>query len=222
MRTLVIGDIHGCLAPLTQLLQVIDPQPEDHIIFVGDYVDRGSDSKGVIDLLISLKDKFKMTFIQGNHEEKFLLSRIDVTDRAHWLDVWGGVETLESYGPGGIDDVPESHWEFLRHTQPHHETNTHIFVHANLEHDIPLEKQHSFTLIHKKFGTPLPHQSGKIMVCGHTAQKAPHHPLHLGHAINIDTDVGRGGWLTCLHIESNHYWQTNLDGELREADLAPC
>lgn len=217
MRTLVIGDIHGCLAPLQHLLEVMAPQQEDHLIFVGDYVDRGPDSKGVIQLLIDLKEKFKITFLHGNHEEKFLLSRIDHTDLAHWLEAWGGGETLESYG--GMDAVPESHWDFLRRTQGYYETETHIFVHANLEHDIPVDQQHPFTLVHKKFGTPLPHHSGKIMVCGHTAQKAPHIPLNLGHAINIDTDVGRGGWLTCLHIESNHYWQTNLDGEVREAEL---
>ena len=119
----------------------------------------------------------------------------------------------------GFEAVPDSHWDFVRNTQPYHETDSHIFVHANLEHDIPVAKQHSFTLIHKKFGTPLPHQSGKVMVCGHTAQKAPHLPLNLGHAINIDTDVGRGGWLTCLHVESGHYWQTNVDGETRNGEL---
>ena len=219
MRTLIIGDIHGCLAPLQQLVEVIAPQPDDHLIFVGDYVDRGPDSKGVIDFLLALKETCQTTFLLGNHEEKFLLSHIDKTDLAHWLDAWGGGPTLESYGPEGFDAIPESHWEFLRHLQPHHETENHIFVHANLEHDIPVTKQHSFTLIHKKFGEPLPHQSGKIMVCGHTAQKAPHHPLNIGHAINIDTDVGRGGWLTCLHLETSHYWQTNLDSEIRESDL---
>jgi len=55
MRTLAIGDIHGCHAPLTQLWEVIDPQPDDRIIFMGDYVDRGPDSKGVIDFLIELQ-----------------------------------------------------------------------------------------------------------------------------------------------------------------------
>ncbi|MEM9157400.1 MAG: metallophosphoesterase family protein [Verrucomicrobiota bacterium] len=219
MRTLVIGDIHGCLAPLQLLWKTLDPQIDDRVIFVGDYVDRGPDSKGVIDFLIGLQAQgFNITFLSGNHEEKFFLSRMDLTDRAHWLEVWGGPETLESYGPNGFDDVPEAHWEFLRKCQSYLETDTHIYVHANLEHDVPLEKQLPFTLIHKKFGTPLPHMSGKIMICGHTAQKS-HVPLNLGHAICIDTDPGRGGWLTGLHVETGKYLQTNFDGETRSGGL---
>jgi serine/threonine protein phosphatase 1 len=219
MRTLAIGDIHGCLAPLHHIWKVIAPQPEDRLIFMGDYIDRGPDSRGVIDFLISLEQQdYDITFLSGNHEEKFFLSEMDLTDRAHWLDAWGGPETLESYGPGGFDDVPAAHWEFLRKNRPYLETDTHIFVHANLEADVPLDQQLPFTLIHKKFGTPEPHQSGKTMICGHTAQKS-HLPLNLGHAVCIDTDPGRGGWLTCLHVETDKYWQVNSDGDLREGDI---
>lgn len=218
MRTLAISDIHGCLAPLKHMWEVIDPQPEDHLIFMGDYVDRGPDCKGVIDFLISLQKQFNITFLSGNHEEKFFLSEMDLTDREHWLNVWGGPETLESYGPGGFDDIPAEHWEFLRTCKPYIETDTHIFVHANLEHDVPLHEQLPFTIVHKKFGTPKPHCSGKIMIAGHTAQKS-HLPLNLGHAVCIDTDVGRGGYLTCLHVETGHYWQTNFEGEVRENSL---
>ncbi len=96
----------NCLAPLQHLWEVIAPQPEDRIIFMGDYIDRGPDSKGVIDFLINLQQQdYDITFLTGNHEEKFFLSEMDLTDRAHWLEVWGGPETLESYGPGGFDDV---------------------------------------------------------------------------------------------------------------------
>ncbi len=217
-RTLAIGDIHGCLAPLEHLWKIIDPQPEDRIIFIGDYVDRGPDSKGVIDFLINLPPSLDVTFLSGNHEEKFFLSRIDETELAHWLDAWGGGATLESYGPGGFDDVPDSHWRFLREARAYLETDTHIFVHANLEADVPLGDQLPFTLIHKKFGTPEPHRSGKTMICGHTAQKS-HIPLNLGHAVCIDTDPGRGGWLTCLHVETDKYWQTNFGGDFREGKI---
>ncbi|WP_227021407.1 metallophosphoesterase family protein [Oceaniferula marina] len=219
MRTLAIGDIHGCLVPLEVLWRKVSPQPEDRIIFMGDYIDRGPDSKGVIDFLIHLQQRgYDLAFLSGNHEEKFFLSEMDLTDRAHWLDAWGGGETLESYGPGGFDDVPESHWEFLRKNRPYVETDTHIFVHANLEADLPLDQQLPFTLIHKKFGHPRPHMSGKVMVCGHTAQKS-HVPLDLGHAICIDTDPGRGGWLTCLHVESGCYWQANVEKSVRTGML---
>ncbi len=217
-RTLAIGDIHGCLEPLKLLWQTIQPQPEDHIIFVGDYVDRGPDTKGVIDFLISLKEKFNITFLSGNHEEKFFLARHGGCEIEAWLTHWGGKETLESYGENGLDDVPESHWDFLRTCHSYHETDTHIYVHANLEADTPLHQQLPFTTIHKKFGTPLPHQSGKTMICGHTAQKS-FLPANLGHAICIDTDPGRGGWLSCLNVETGVYWQTNTHGESRVLSL---
>ena len=217
-RTLAIGDIHGCLEPLKLLWEQIDPQPNDRIIFVGDYVDRGPDSKGVIDFLIGLQDSYDITFLSGNHEEKFFLARFGGSELADWMAHWGGTETLESYGEVGLDAVPESHWEFLRKCKPYLETENHIFVHANLEADTPVAEQLPFTLIHKKFGTPLPHQSGKTMICGHTAQKS-HVPADLGHAICIDTDPGRGGWLTCLHVETGSYWQTNVDGETQRKSL---
>lgn len=214
-RTLVIGDIHGCLAPLEHLWKIIDPQREDRVIFIGDYIDRGPDSKGVIDFILNLDPDLDITCLTGNHEEKFFLARIDHTELAHWLEAWGGGATLASYGPGGFDDVPDSHWDFLRQNVPYVETDTHIFVHANLEPDLPLGEQPPFTLVHKKFGHPEPHRSGKTMICGHTAQKS-HVPLNLGHAVCIDTDPGRGGWLTCLHVETGEYWQANFDGDHRE------
>lgn len=216
MRTLAIGDIHGCLDPLLDLWKAIEPTPEDHIIFLGDYVDRGPDSKGVIDFLISVQQTHNVTILSGNHEEKFLLANLASNELSEWLALWGGKETLASYG--GMEAVPKAHWEFLRKMRTTIETQNHLFVHANLEADIPLDQQMPFTVIHKKFGNPLPHQSGKTMICGHTAQTSGE-PLNLGHAICIDTDPGRGGWLTCLNVDTGHYWQTNVEGELRTNQL---
>ncbi len=220
MRTLAIGDIHGCLEPLRLLWDSIDFQPDDRIVFMGDYVDRGPDSKGVIDFLIGLREQNPdIVFLSGNHEEKFFLSQMDLTDRNHWFEAWGGIQTLESYGPGGFDDVPSSHWEFLGRARNYFETDTHIFVHAALDPDLPLHRQLPFTLIHKKFSMPRPHYSGKTVICGHTAQKS-HIPLDVGHAVCIDTDPGRGGWLTCLHAETGEYWQAKFGGGTRRGSLA--
>lgn len=223
MRTLAISDIHGCLDALQTLWKALDPQPEDHIIFVGDYVDRGPDSKGVVDFIMEQEKHYKIDCLCGNHEEKFVLSRIDHTDHAHWVDVWGGQQTLDSYGPQGMDDVPEEHWAFFFRNKPFVETDTHIFVHAYLEADVPVDQQLPYTLIHQKFNHPLygypkPHCSGKTMICGHTAQKS-HEPLNLGHAVCIDTDVGRGGWITGLHVETSNYLQANIAGEVRSGKL---
>ena len=216
-RTLAIGDIHGCIFPLKVLWEVIQPQTHDLIIFMGDYVDRGPDSKGVINFILEKKKQHNIVCLIGNHEEKFCLARYGASEIETWLKYWGGQETISSYGDS-IDDVPDEHWEFMRTCHPSYETDTHIFVHANLEHDVAVEKQLPFTLIHKKFGTPLPHKSSKTMICGHTAQKS-HVPLNLGHAVCIDTDVGRGGWLTGLHVETGKYLQSNFAGEVREGEI---
>ena len=223
MRTLAIGDIHGCLQPLLLLWETLKPTKDDLVIFMGDYVDRGPDSKGVVDFLIQQSKNLRIECLCGNHEEKFFLSRIDHTDMDHWLRDWGGQQTLDSYGPNGIQDVPESHWAFLMKNKSYIETDTHIFVHAYAEADVDMEQQLPYTLIHQKFNHPLygfpkPHKSGKKIICGHTAQKN-HVPLDIGHAVCIDTDPGRGGWLTGLYVETGEYWQTNFDGEVRTGRL---
>ena len=72
MRKFAVGDIHGCLHLLKKLIDIIQPTNEDTIIFLGDYIDRGPDSKGVIDFLIDLKDKTNCIFLIGNHEDMML------------------------------------------------------------------------------------------------------------------------------------------------------
>src|SRR4051812_27950006 len=134
MRTLVIGDIHGASRALELLLTVIDLKPDDHLITLGDYVDRGRGSRMVLDRLIELYDGGQLIPILGNHEEMMLNSRTDRGERRMWL-AHGGVQTLESYGhwPGDetYDRVPERHWRFLeRECRDYHETESHFFVHG--------------------------------------------------------------------------------------------
>lgn len=222
MRTIAISDIHGCLEPLLTLWKALDPQPEDHIIFMGDYVDRGPDSKGVIDFIIEQSKNLRIDCLTGNHEEKLLMSRVDPDDLVHWCAIWGGQETLDSYG-SSIEDIPQEHWDFFFQNKAYVETDTHIFVHAYALADVPMEQQLPYTMIHMKFnhplyGPPQPHVSGKTLVVGHTAQKS-HEPLNLGHAVCIDTDVGRGGWLTGLHVESGNFIQSNVNGETRNGTI---
>ena len=131
MRTIAIGDIHGCAKALRALIDSIQPEPEDLLVFLGDYVDRGPDSRGVIDLLIELKHRCRTVFLLGNHEIMFrgVLRGIDPS---LWLEL-GGRPTLTSYG-GRIENVPASHLEFLDQLQPYFETDQHMFVHANFGH----------------------------------------------------------------------------------------
>ena len=84
-RTIAIGDIHGCSTALAALLQAIDPQPDDTIITLGDYVDRGIDSKGVLDQLIALADRCRLVPLLGNHDEMMLHARDGRGDFQFWL-----------------------------------------------------------------------------------------------------------------------------------------
>ncbi len=219
MRTLAIGDIHGCLRALDGLLAMVRPQHDDLLVTLGDYTDRGPDSRGVIERLLALGAACRLICLRGNHDQMMLDARIDPVALDTWLP-FGGRQTLASYalggGPGQLDDVPERHWQFLDSTRPFHEIDTHFFVHANAHYDIPLSEQSDDMLYWEKLEKDYsaPHHSGKIMVCGHTAQKSGM-PLDIGHAVCIDTFVYGSGWLTCLEVETDRLWQARQSGETR-------
>jgi serine/threonine protein phosphatase 1 len=217
MRTLAIGDIHGSLAALDALLAVVEPQPDDVIVTLGDYVDRGPHSRGVLDRLIDLQGRCTLIALKGNHEIMMLEARHGPDSFRAWC-VCGGREALDSYGSylnreTFLDKVPRRHWQFLQDCLPFHETATHLFVHANAYPDIDLAEQPEHMLFweHLVPGMSRPHHSGKIMVCGHTQQRTGH-PLNLGHAICIDTAAYAGGWLTCLDVETGMYWRADRNG----------
>ena len=178
MRTLAIGDVHGCAAALLNLLKFVDPGPKDTIVTLGDYIDRGPDSKGVLDLMIRMNLSDRLVPLRGNHEMMMLMGRESRDERRMWLSC-GGAEALESYGKPGrsgqLEDIPEHHWHFVRKVcSDYAETETHIFVHANLQPNTPLTEM-SQTWLHWEFLTPskhYPHFSGKTMICGHSEQRS--------------------------------------------------
>lgn len=221
-RTLVIGDIHGCLTALETVLNLAKVRSDDLLVTLGDYVDRGPHSRQVLDWLIDRERDGNLIALRGNHDLMMSDARFNNQTRNGWISV-GGVQTLQSYGDEGIigtlEDVPERHFEFIDNTcRRHFETPTHIFVHAMLAWDKPLEEQSDEYLYWVKFRDPQPHCSGKIMVCGHTAQKNGE-PLNVGHAVCIDTWVYGHGWLTCLDVESGEYWQAKQSRESRSGQL---
>jgi serine/threonine protein phosphatase 1 len=228
MRTLAIGDVHGSATALDALLLAIAPAPADRLVFLGDYVDRGPDTRGVLDRLIRLRAKFPhAVFLRGNHEVMMTRSRNSSWERRMWLQV-GGRETLESYSdaPGAgsrMDDVPLEHWEFLtRHLVDYYETETNLFVHACLAPNLPLDQQPE-ELLFWEFLSPrwaVPHPSGKRVICGHTSQKDGC-VLDLGHTICIDTFIYGGGWLTALDVDSLRFWQADERGRVRDGHLDP-
>jgi serine/threonine protein phosphatase 1 len=223
MRTLAIGDIHGCLGPLDALLAMVRPQPDDVLVTLGDYTDRGPDSRGVIDRLLEWQGRCRLVALRGNHDVMMLSARDGYDAVREWL-LCGGRQTLESYGKGlglgRIEDVPDQHWKFLEATLPFHETATHFFVHANVYPDMPLDEQPDYMLYWERIdgAWSVPHCSGKIMICGHSAQRSGI-PLALGHAVCIDTCVYRDGWLTCLDVGTGELWQANQTGETRMGRL---
>ncbi len=225
MRLLAIGDIHGSLTALETILAQVDLQPGDRLVTLGDYTDRGPDSKRVLDRIIALHAAGYVIPIRGNHDE-MLLQACDGRDRRMWLSC-GGRATLASYGihtpdSAGFAKIPESHWRFLeRSCRDFYQTETHFFVHANVSPDVDLADQPTSVLYWEKLGDhdTRPHCSGKVMVCGHTRQPDGL-PLNLGHAVCIDTGAYEpDGWLTCLEVATGFYWQANQQGQHRTGKL---
>lgn len=222
MRVLAVGDIHGCRTQLDDLLAWVAPAADDTVVTLGDYVDRGPDSKGVLDRLIAMKkDGRRLVCLRGNHELMMLEARNGSReDRKMWLAV-GGVQTLGSYGPapgksGTFLDVPTEHWDFLEHNLlDYHETDTHIFVHAGVHRDLDLDEQPDLMLYWEFLTDDMKHRSGKTVICGHTSQKSGD-PKVVPGAVCIDTFAHGGGWLTCLDAATGHYWQVDQLGRRRE------
>ncbi len=223
-RVLAIGDVHGCLTALDTLLGFVRPGPADQIVLLGDYVDRGPDSKGVLDRLVELRRSYEVVGLRGNHEIMMLGARLGRDDYRFWTG-FGGAEALESYagvdGAGTLDDIPDSHWQFVEgRCVDWYETETHIFVHANLYPDLPLAGQPTHWLHWQTLSPALhrPHRSGKTMVCGHSEQRDGR-PLVLDRAVCIDTWAYGDGWLTCLDVATGEFWQANELGQTRSGRL---
>ena len=217
MRTFAIGDIHGCSVALKRLDSQLRFSTEDTVVLLGDYVDRGPDTKGALDYIIELQSRCRLIPLRGNHEIMMLRARDDRSAIMEW-EGCGGDETLASYKAQSFADIPASHWKFLSSTQAYYETKTDFFVHAGVDPNEALADQPDYMLYWEFFEDPAPHRSGKRMICGHTSQKSGR-PKNVGHAVCIDTYAHGGGWLTCLEMKSDRYWQANQQGQLRTGEL---
>lgn len=216
-RLLAVGDIHGSEVALTTLLRVLAPDRDDTFIILGDVVDRGPGTRQVIDQLIELSKISTLVLVLGNHEEMMF----DALDGGEWEMDWlryGGEATLNSYG-GDPSAIPASHLEFLKSGQNLHTTEREIFIHANLEPGIALEKQPVEWLRWTHItGFETRHPSGKRVICGHTPQRSGV-PLVFPGWVGIDTLAYGPGWLTCLDVTTDEYVQTNNAGQYRTAFL---
>lgn len=211
MRTIAIGDIHGCRTALETLIGAIDPRESDQFVFLGDYINRGPDSRGVIEFLIDFATRHRCVFLRGNHEVMTLDARAERTKASSWSVVGGG-DALRSYGFTGRGDwweaIPESHWKFLEQTGRYFETGRHIFVHGCLDAELELSEQPDWIIFWERFDTIRPHKSGKKVIVGHTPTRDGE-ICDVGYAACIDTGAVMGRWLTALDVMSGEYWQAN-------------
>lgn len=215
-RVIAIGDVHGCATALRALLNAIDPQPDDTIVVLGDCVDRGPDSRGVIDELLALRERCRLVPLFGNHEEMMLNYLDGRAQPDDWL-LCGGDATVESYrGTGPETTVSQEHVDFVRTWVDYWETDTHFFAHGAYDPEQPLADQRwlAWRWHSLRDGVPLRHASGKIAVVGHTSQKSGE-VLDTGHLVCIDTYCWGGGWLTALDTTTGQLWQFDREGRAR-------
>ncbi len=217
MRTLAIGDVHGCFDALLTLVRLAEIKDDDLVVWLGDYVDRGPDSSKVIQYLNELPND-RNIFLQGNHEIMMKNAAGNLSSMRSWASC-GGDATWDSYtceygGDNGLEAVPANHWLFIDNLKPYFETETHIFVHASLNADLEMNDQFDDTLFWGDFRSIGPHISGKHVICGHSSQKDGI-PKCNENATCIDTWACGSGWLTCLDTDSKRYYQANQSGETK-------
>lgn len=221
-RLLAIGDIHGQLVALRALIDFARVSENDRVVLLGDYVDGGPDSAGVLDFLADFARGPHVVALRGNHD-LMLAGALGSDDAfAAWIQAFGE-GTASSYGIADAEHLRVSirarHAPFLAKLRSWYETEHHIFVHAAVDYDQEMRAQDEHTLLWRKIAeAPPAHQSGKTVVFGHTAQRHGL-PRDFGTAICIDTDAKRGGWLTALDVETRRCWQSDPSGNLREFAL---
>lgn len=195
MGLIAVGDVHGCAATLDALLSKVDPTPEDHLVFVGDYIDRGPNSKRVIERLLELREQQSCTFLRGNHEAlmlDYLGAGDDQAAATNALRLWqrnGGGYTLESYADERTVHLPEAHIAFVRSTELYHETPGFFFVHAGLKPGRTIEENvedgDDRTFLWERGHLEAEALAWeKPVVCGHTPQPEP---INREKLIAIDT-----------------------------------
>jgi serine/threonine protein phosphatase 1 len=198
--TYAIGDIHGSLPKLRTLIARCYAHADGRpmmFVFLGDYIDRGPDSSGVVRTLMQLQSQLheRVVALQGNHEA-FVLDVIDgVTQADFWL-TQGGTETLRSYGVRDARNLPNDHVQWLRSLQLSYDDGRRFFVHAGIDPENPLDAQseHDLIWIREPFLSD-PRDHGRLIVHGHTPLDRDEPDLRVNR-LNLDTGAVFGGPLT--------------------------
>jgi serine/threonine protein phosphatase 1 len=201
-RLFVIGDIHGCLDPLKRMMDKIDWRPEeDGLIFLGDYIDRGENSRGVVEYIIEISNASPLVqCLMGNHEN-ILLDFLSSGD-PRLLLLNGGMTTLESYQAEEKGEkealIPPEHEAFFENLYLYIELDDYYVVHAGFRPGVEIDKQATEDLIWIR--EPFifsDYDFGKKVIFGHTPLAEP---LVMDNKIGLDTGAVYGNRLTCLEI----------------------
>jgi serine/threonine protein phosphatase 1 len=204
-RLLAVGDIHGCLEQLKCLMTRVRPRDNDQFVFLGDYIDRGPDSRGVIEFLLDFRKRYPSTvFLKGNHEEMFLDYLQGKNTLLYMAN--GGWETLKSYETeAGIKVVPE-HLDFIESLRLYYEQESFIFVHAGLRPGVALDEheERDFLWIRGEF-LDSDYEFEKTVVFGHTPLSDP---LQERDKIGLDTGAVYGRHLTCCDVRRRFFFDT--------------
>ena len=229
MRTFAIGDIHGGLKALIQVLNKLELKDGDKIIFMGDYVDGWSESAQVIQFLMDLSQKFDCIFIKGNHDvwcENWLRKSSDVNPS--WY-IHGGKETIESY-EGFSEDEKKLHLNFFQNLPLYHlDDNNRLFLHAGFTslHGVEKEKFPELFYLDRSLWEmllvmdrsipkdsifyPKRLQHYKEIYIGHTptTNYDESSPINIESVWNIDTGAAFKGKITGINIDTKAYFQSD-------------
>jgi len=212
-----ISDIHGCANTFRHLVnEVIQLKSTDELFLLGDYIDRGADSKGVIDFIQELqKSGIQVRTLSGNHEAMMLDAREDPEYFNHWM-LNGGKQTLASFGVKSIRDIPQSYWLFLLHLEYYIELEDYLLVHAgfNFKAEDPFTDTHSMLWI-RNFPVDKEFLGNRKIVHGHTPtpmQKIAQSVKSKAQVINIDggcvytSRMSGLGYLTALNLDTLEFY----------------
>ena len=207
-RLIGISDSHGELEKLCRVLEKVNPQKDDTIVFMGDYIDRGAKSKEVVQKIIDMQEVCNCVYLIGSHEYALLHANSD--DYYHYL-FWnyGGVQTVESYG--SFDNILKTHGDFFKSLKFYYINGKYLFIHAGIRDRIPLEKQNEVDMVYIRgeFYNK-PHSLPYKIIFGHTEFDKP---LIQSDKICIDTGCGKykNSPLTAIICENNIETFVNSD-----------
>ena len=194
-KRFVITDIHGCAATFRKMVEEeLRPSREDELFLLGDYIDRGPDSKGVLDFIFELRDEgYKVNCLRGNHEQFMLDAREDLDAFQHWVVYNGGETTLKSFGANTVKDIPERYLELVENLPYFFELQDFLMVHAgfNFKAEDPFEDKEAMLMI-RNFWIDHEWLGKRRIIHGHTPSRISEIRANIDNheAVEINLDAG--------------------------------